>query len=630
MRFFNKKKSLFFVYMVSFSENNDSLEQLLKDSTCQSIYNDFVEIYKSASNDGTNKDAFFTEKKMYDLLKKYNQHYLVFYFLGKHYDENNLFKYALQSYQHCIEKYKFVDAYLNMGIILYKCGQTNEALQIFKNEPEIAKDLRVMNFICAVYYLTHDFHNAYASYKNILKNQLPLSSTTKSIYNNFGFACSALGKCKKALEFYDKGLNIHLPESYEDSKLNVQLLQNKLLTYDYMFDIPKDITNEYLKINQLLHTESNKIITDNDKTRKINVGFVSPDLRHHVCSFFIECVLHYFDRNLFNVYCYANVANEDDLSRKLASYAGIKWFNIFKLSTQQAVQLVKSHNIDILIDLAGHTNDNRLDIFAKKPCKIQMTYLGYPNTTGLTNMDYRITDKYADPVETTQFFTEKLIRLPRCFICHNPMFDVESVPIDLTKHKQITFGVMNKLHKYNEHTFKIWRDIIQSVPNSVLLIKKDTKAPMDIRLKYLKKIGLDESRIRISDHISGQGEYYKKYNEIDICLDTFPYSGTTTSCDTLWMGVPIVTLSIPNRHVSNVTCSFLQNMKFPELIAHSLDEYKNIAVELANNQDKIIYYKQNIRSRFKELMNQQLFAKEFDEMLKSVYDESCDVTHGEI
>lgn len=252
---------------------------------------------------------------------------------------------------------------------------------------------------------------------------------------------------------------------------------------------------------------------------------------------------------------------------------------------------------------------------ALKPAPVQMTYLGYPNTTGLTNIDYRITDMYADPPTTKQLFSEKLIYMPRCFICYKMSVKKEDIPVVPAKHSFITFGVMNKLNKHNKDTFKAWSEIIKRVPNSVLLIKRDMKSAFDIRIKYLKKMGLSNDRIKIVDFVQNQFDYYKLYNDIDICLDTFPYSGTTTSCDAFQMSTPIVTYSVKDRHVGNVTSSMLLNMGFPELIASSIPEYIDKAVSLANEPERIILYKNTMRNKFLELMNENQFANEFDQLM---------------
>jgi predicted O-linked N-acetylglucosamine transferase (SPINDLY family) len=385
-----------------------------------------------------------------------------------------------------------------------------------------------------------------------------------------------------------------------------------------MYENPNDVFLQFLRINDILnpkHICNIKKSTDGI----IRLGYISPDFRQHVCMSFMISIFNFYDRSKFHVFCYANVRNEDKISEKIKSFNQIQWFNIHNMSKNQIYNLIQSHHIDILIDLAGHTNGNKLDVLSLKPAPIQITYLGYPNTTGLTNVDFRITDRYADPPNTKQIYTEKLIYMPRCFICYSPSFDITTIPIIPKKHEFITFGVMNKLHKHNKNAFFAWSEIIKKVPNSVLLIKRDMKSAFDIRVKHLYKLGLTENQVKICNFIKNQQDYFSMYNDIDICLDTFPYSGTTTSCDAFLMSTPIITHAIPNRHVSNVTKSMLINMSFPELVAYSIDEYINSAVNLAHNQEKILYYKNNLRSKFFDVMNEQKFSKEYDNLLTNVF-----------
>lgn len=596
---------------VAYSDSEDYIETIMVDDTCKLIYNDCVKIH--SPDIPFKEDAFFT------LIEKYNEHYLVYYFLARHYEKYN-YKLAEACYKICLSKYPLVDAYLNLAIIYQQLGNEENTKKLLNSAYlSSPNDLRVLNFLGAIYYLEKDFFTAIKHYEEVLKKGYTQKASIKNVYNNIGFACSAIGKCHRALDYFECGLKIECPSTPENIKMNVQLLQNKLINYDYMFDNPPNVFEDFLCINKLMACVNNSKFTNIQHSGKIRIGYISPDLRQHVCACFLEPIFEHYDRTKFSVYCYANVRHEDGVSEKIKHYPEINWFNIFDISASNVSKLIKSHSIDILIDLAGHTNGNRLDVMALKPAPIQMTYLGYPNSTGLTNVDYRITDAYADPITTKQRFSETLIRLPRCFVCYTTNIDFNLIPIVPSRHKSITFGVMNKLNKHNKTTFFVWSEIIKRVPNSVLLIKRDMKSAFDIRVKYLKKLGLKDEQLQVTNFIKDHVEYLNMYNSIDICLDTFPYSGTTTSCDSFLMSTPIVTLGMPDRHVSNVTNSMLQNMGFNDLITHTLDDYIKTAVNLANDQDKIIYYKNNIRKKFMELMDAKKFSSEFDELIEKTF-----------
>lgn len=600
---------------IQYSESTDYIETVLVDNLCKEIYQ--LCSYIIFNPDVTDKISAFN-----NLLQKTNMHYLVYYFAGNYLKGLNDLDGAMRCYQSCISKYPLVDAFLNMAIIFQQVGKNAETKQVidiaYKQHPE---DLRILNFLGAIYYVDKDYYKAIEHYQAIISKDQKKNSSLKNIYNNLGFSCSAIGKCTKALNYFEDGLKIQIENpNTDESNLNVQLLQNKLINFDYMLENPPDVFSEFLRINDYMKPNT-EYKPKNIFSGKIKVGYISPDLRQHVCSNFFDSIFKLYNRNKFEVYCYANVQFEDAESEKIKSLPEIKWFNVFNLSKQpeKICELIQSHNIDILIDLAGHTNGNLLNVLARKPAPIQMTYLGYPNTTGLVNVDYRITDKFADPIESTQKYSEKLIYLPRCFLCYTTDTPLSKIPVVPTKHSTITFGVFNKLNKHNKHTFNAWKEILEKVPNSVLLIKRDIKSAFDIRCKYLKKIGVSDDRIKIIDFISNRYEYCELYNSVDICLDTFPYSGTTTSCDSLLMSTPIITYAIPNRHVSNVTKSLLFNMGYPELVAYSYEDYVKLAVELANNPDKIIEYKNNIRDKFFSVMNPPKFVNEYDTLIEETY-----------
>lgn len=609
---------------ISYTSLSSSLEKLLEDPIIRSIYSDAVRIFDM-------KDKKEQESELIKLLCKYDNHYFVYYLFGLFYSQNNDINAAIKSYQLCIKLHKFVDAYLNLCIIFQSSGRNDIAKEIILEARKYSDDLRILNFLGSIYYVDKNFYGAIKYYKCIIKNNYANTLEMKNIFNNCGFSYSVLGKCEKALSIFDKGLQInisHFKGSHnnnqladECTKINIQLLQNKLLNYDYLYNITNNI-DDYLHINDFLktiHTCKNKKSIDG----KIRIGFISPDLRQHVCSSFLWAIFNNYNKNKFIINCYANVENEDDVSRKIKSLINGSWNNIFNKQTKDICKIIEEQHVDILIDLAGHTNNNRLDVMAKKPAQIQMTYLGFPNTTGLTNIDYRITDKYADPENTTQQYSEKLIRMPRCFICYSPNINLESIPIKPKKHTGIVFGVMNKLNKQNNTSFKVWGEILRQLPNAVLFIKRDIKSgetsDNDIRTKCFKKLNINTNQIKVFDFVSDRISYCDLYNNIDICLDTFPYSGTTTSCDAFLMSTPIITYAIPNRHVSNVTQSMLTNMGYSNIVAHSTDEYIKIAVDLAHNPDRIEYYKQNIRQKFLELMEPTKFANEFDTMLENVF-----------
>ena len=322
-----------------------------------------------------------------------------------------------------------------------------------------------------------------------------------------------------------------------------------------------------------------------DPERRLRIGFVSPDLRAHSVAYFTQPYFNAFDRDRFEVFAYAHVPNEDMVSDGLSEQV-TSWRNIFNLSDQAFAEQIRSDRIDILIDLAGYTRDTRLPAFTARLAPVQMTYIGYPNTTGIPAIDYRIVDAITDPEEADQHYSETLIRLPGCFLCYaipNHAPPIEPGPVE---HRgSITFGSFNNFSKINPTVLGTWADVLRAVPGSRLLCKsvssKDREAQTVIRDALAAK-GIDPVRVSFCKYRATPESHLAIYNDIDIALDTFPYNGTTTTCEALWMGVPVVTLC-GDRHASRVGASLLSAIGFPAGIAESRDEYVLTARLLAEN-----------------------------------------------
>lgn len=334
--------------------------------------------------------------------------------------------------------------------------------------------------------------------------------------------------------------------------------------------------------------------------RKLRIGYVTPDLRDHSVAYFIEPLLVNHDRNQFELFCYLELGAADKMTRRLLTFADATR-NTCGVSDDQVAAMIRQDRIDILIDLAGHTNNNRLPVFARKPALIQVTYLGYPNTTGLTAVDYRLTDAWADPPGMTEHLhTEKLVRLEKGFLCFTPPAESPSItPLPSITKGFITFGSFNALPKITSEMLEIWARIVLQVPGSHLLIKNAqlTDPVLQEKLRaQLVQHGVASERIEILGRTSKE-DHMAAFASVDIALDSFPYHGTTTTCDTLWMGVPVITLA-GKSHVSRVGVSLLSRMGLGEHIAHSVDEYIEKAVRLANSGDALSVLRQRLRTLF--------------------------------
>jgi predicted O-linked N-acetylglucosamine transferase (SPINDLY family) len=265
--------------------------------------------------------------------------------------------------------------------------------------------------------------------------------------------------------------------------------------------------------------------------------------------------------------------------------------------------MIRDDAIDILVDLAGHTAGNRLPIFGCKPAPIQMTWIGYPDTTGMTAIDYRLTDEVADPPgETDSLHTEKLIRIPGgCWAYTGPgNAPAPAAPPAITN-GFVTFGSFNNLPKVTPQVLETWAEILKRVPRSRLLLKASGlrgQLARDYVLSHLKASGLDPQRVQLLSWAPTTGSHLELYNRIDIALDTFPYNGTTTTCEALWMGVPVVTFP-GNRHVARVGASLLTHAGCGEWIGKDLDGYIEKAVQLADDVNSLTTARANLRDRLR-------------------------------
>ncbi len=316
---------------------------------------------------------------------------------------------------------------------------------------------------------------------------------------------------------------------------------------------------------------------------RLRVAFLSPDLRTHSVAYFIEPLLRHLDRTRFEIVLYHDHFQVDAMSERLRGLATL-WRNFVGQANDHVEKIIRSDAPDILIDLAGHTGNNRLPVLARRVAPVQISYLGYPNTTGLATMDYRFVDAVTDPDENDQrFHTEKLVRFSPCAWAYQPP---ESAPQPAQPPAgPVIFGSFNNFGKASDPTLKLWGRVLAAVPDSRLLLKAhcldDPELGPIVEAK-LKLLNIDRSRIGLLDRTPNLETHLALYNRVDIALDTFPYHGTTTTCEALWMGLPVVTL-LGDRHAARVSASLLTAAGHTEWIAHSEDEYIRIATELARD-----------------------------------------------
>lgn len=337
--------------------------------------------------------------------------------------------------------------------------------------------------------------------------------------------------------------------------------------------------------------------------RRLRIGYVSPDFRDHPVASFIAPVLTLHRRENFEVFCYSNVEVPDAITGRLRLLAD-QWRDIAGRNPDAVAELVRQDGIDILVDLAGHTTNNSLLVFARKPAPVQVTWIGYPNTTGLDAMDYRLTDGFSDPPgQTEQWHAEKLVRLPKTFSCYEIPGESPAVgPLPALVSGQITFGCFNNFRKVSQPAIELWARLLCEMPTARLLMKSgglDNPGTARRLRDQLVRAGVDAERIELDGVRLSKESHLALYNRVDLCLDPFPYNGTTTTCDALWMGVPVVTLA-GKSHVARVGLSLVSHLGFPEWAVETPDAYVAKCRELTRDLPGLA----RLRLRLREQMRQ--------------------------
>lgn len=365
-----------------------------------------------------------------------------------------------------------------------------------------------------------------------------------------------------------------------------------------------------------------------EPARRLRVGFLSPDLRMHSCAHFLEPLVRHLDRREFEVFLYHDHFREDDVSSRLRSRAAV-WRNFVGQPDPAVERRVLADAPDILVDLAGHTGLNRLPLFARRLAPVQITYLGYPDTTGVPAMDYRFTDDVADPAPSADpFATEKLVRLAPTAWTYEPPGCAPDVAISPAFTKgHVTFGCFNNLAKVTDRMLAAWGRILAAVPGSRLLLKGRGFADAPVRARYEERFarcGLPIERVDLVERTAGPTEHLALYGEVDIALDTFPYHGTTTTCEALWMGVPVVTLT-GEQHMSRVGTSLLSAVGRPEWCAGDEDEYVRIAAKLASDALALAQIRAGLRDELliSPLLDHAGQAARFGRALRDCWETWC-------
>jgi len=505
--------------------------------------------------------------------------------LGKALKDMGQLDQAIASYRQAIRlEPRFAEAYNNLGIALADAGCLDEA---------IAADRQAVR-------LNPNFAEA---------------------HGNLGSALMRMAQLDEAIASYRQSVRLKPDLAAAHSNLACTL------QYHPGYDA-RMIFEELRRWNQRHAEPLKKFIqphaNDRDPDRRLRIGYVSPDFRVHVVGQNLLPLLRQHDHRQMEIFCYSNVLQPDALTEQLRGYADV-WRSVVGLSDPQAADLIRQDRIDVLVDLALHMAENRLVIFAYKPAPVQATWLGYCGSTGMDAMDYRLSDPYMDPPDLDlSFYSERTIRLPETFWCYGVSGPApEPSPPPASAAGYVTFGCLNNFAKVSPPALDLWAEVLRGVPRSRLIVHSHPGAHLDaVRERFAAK-GISPDRLEFPNW-QPWPQYVQTHGRIDIALDPFPWGGGITTCDALWLGVPVVSL-VGRTAVGRGGASILANVGLPELIATTPQQYVQIATDLAGDLPRLAELRRTLRQRMQTspVMDAPRFARNIEAACRQMWRNWC-------
>lgn len=574
--------------------------------------------------------------------------------LGVMLQSNGQLNPAIDSYRRAIAlRPNYPEAHSNLSIALREIRQTSQAIDAAKQaialRPDYAEahhhlglalhDAGMFAEAIAAHHraieLNPDFPQADGSLGNALLSSGQLDAaiaayrraiTLRPAYavarNNLGNALMDSGDATGAIAEYRQAVALEPANALMHSALVFAMHYHP--DYD-----PAGIAGEHARWNTRHADPLRGLIqphrNDRDPDRRLRIGYVSPDFRNHPVGRFLLPLLENHDHERFEIFGYGDVATPDEITARIQSSAD-NWREIRGKSHDRIAEMIREDRIDILVDLSGHTSSNRLLVFARKPAPVQVSYLGYPGDLGMKTIGYRMTDLRCDPASLGEHCRTRMLcpaKTNWCFAAPENSPPMAAPPS--AQRGYVTFGSFNNLAKLTDVMLGVWAGILQEVPNSRLLLKAAAFAAAsacDRINRTLAGQGIDLSRVTLLGPRPDLASHLAAYAEIDIALDTFPYNGTTTICEALWMGVPVITLA-GKTHVSRVGLSLLTSLDLPDLLVSTSDDYVQAAVALCKNRERRNDLRMNLRDRMTQspLMDAIGFARDVERAYRQIW---CD------
>ena len=515
------------------------------------------------------------------------------------------------------------DALINLGVAHYMRGEADDAIAAYRRVIERNPENGFARYSLGVSYLEDQ---RLEEAEREIRYALKLDPDNAMAHNTLGVLLLEQHHVAESLEEMRRAADVNThsaPVFY--SNYAFASLYGPTATNDEIFEIHKEFGRRFAS-SESDTDRPHKNVRDPD--RKLKIGYLSPDFRAHSVSYFFEALIASHDRSKYEIVLYSDTTRKDVVTHAMRTAADV-WVESGGLTDEDFAARVENDGIDILVNLGGHTSGNRLPMCALKPAPIQIEYLGYPETSGVPAMDYRLTDGRADPEgEADTRCTEALVRLPRCFHCYRSGKAPDPAPAPHIEAGHVTFASFNVLPKITEPAIEAWSKILKAVPGSRFFIKckqlRD-KRVQDRVLDDFAKHGIGPDRIEMAAFVASVTEHLQRYAKVDLALDTFPYNGTTTTCESLYMGVPVLTLRGEN-HRGRVGLSLLHAMGLDEeFVADSVEDYISRAVAWGNNPQRLADIRGELRPRMEAspLRDEIGFTRELESTYRELWKKWC-------
>jgi protein O-GlcNAc transferase len=516
---------------------------------------------------------------------------------------------AVACYQAALaRKPDYWDAKGNLGVGLQLMGRAAAAVECFEAvlaaRPEDARSWTHYGAALAILGRLGDSETAH-------RRALALAPDLADAHNNLAIVLKDQGRLDDAQDSYQRVLSLTPEDKGAHSNLLMCLCYDAEITAAEMVAAHQAWSPKETPEPAVVYLPDN---TDPENT--LTIGYVSPDFREHSVASFLETVFAHHDAAQVRIICYSDAAAPDGMTTRLQASVDI-WRNVAGLNDDALHEQILQDGVDILIDLAGHTANNRLPVFTRRAAPVQITWLGYGATTGIPAMDYVLSDDWVDPAGGSEaWFTEEIIRLPSGFMCFAP--PEAALPITAAKEPP-TFGSFNNLTKVNDAVITLWADVLRTAPDARLILKARQLGDADISKRVQARfhsLGVSVDRLEFYGRLESPQDHLALYEQVDVALDPFPYNGATTTCEALWMGVPVVSL-IGDRHVGRFGVGFLNRAGFPEWAVKTRDTYVETAVRLLTERPS----RYDVRARVAQssLVDGAGFARELEAAYQDVW-----------